>query len=41
MTYSNIVWKDIPGYENLYQASNTGFIKSISRNVQKKNNVWG
>jgi hypothetical protein len=25
-------WKDIPGYEGLYQASNSGRIKSILRN---------
>lgn len=35
MIYFNIVWKDIPGYEGLYQASNTGFIKSISRVIEK------
>lgn len=27
------IWKDIPGYEGLYQASNLGRIKSISREV--------
>lgn len=29
--YKNIeeVWKDIPGWENLYQASNWGYIKSL------------
>lgn len=25
------VWKDIPGYEGLYQASNLGNIKNIGR----------
>lgn len=27
------VWKDIPGYEGMYQASNTGKIKSLTRIV--------
>lgn len=27
------IWKDIPGFEGLYQASNTGKIKSLSRRV--------
>ena len=35
------VWADIPGYEGLYQASNTGVIKSIDREIiqfgRKKN----
>ena len=35
MTCSNTIWKDIPGYEGLYQASNTGFIKSLGRNIEK------
>ena len=26
-------WKDIPGYEGLYQASNTGFIRSVEGKV--------
>jgi hypothetical protein len=30
------VWKDIEGYEGLYQVSNLGRIKSLSRNV-----YWG
>lgn len=25
------IWTDIPGYEGLYQASNTGFIKSLDK----------
>lgn len=37
MIYSEqIEWKDIKGYENLYQVSNTGLVKSIGRNVDKK-----
>ena len=27
------IWKDIPGYERLYQASNKGRIKSIERKI--------
>lgn len=34
-----IIWKDIPGYEGLYQVSNEGEIKSLSRKVKNKNNV--
>lgn len=32
------IWKDIPGYEGLYQASNLGRIKSIERLVNYR---WG
>lgn len=28
---NNEIWKDIPGYEGLYQASNLGRIKSLNR----------
>jgi hypothetical protein len=31
------IWKDIPGYEGLYQASNLGRIKSLKREINK---VW-
>ena len=31
------VWKDIPGYENLYQISNRGRAKSLSHNVRCRN----
>lgn len=27
------IWKDIPGYESLYQASNLGRIRGVKRNV--------
>ena len=27
-------WRDIPGYEGLYQASNTGYIRSLDRTVK-------
>lgn len=30
-------WKDIPGYENCYQASTAGHIKSLSRKVNSGN----
>ena len=30
----NVVWKDIPGYEGLYQVSNVGEIKSL-RGVER------
>ena len=30
------IWKDIPGYEGLYQASNLGKIKSLERIAKKK-----
>jgi hypothetical protein len=31
------IWKDIPGYEGLYEVSNIGRIKSLNN----KNNRWG
>ncbi len=31
---NNIIWKDIKGYEGLYQVSNTGEVKSLSRLVK-------
>lgn len=30
------IWKDIPGYEGWYKASNTGLIKSLDRFVNSK-----
>lgn len=33
------IWKDIPGYENLYQVSNSGRIKSIGHYT--RNNING
>lgn len=35
------IWKDIPGYEGEYQASNLGRIKSLSRKVLSKNHYTG
>lgn len=29
------VWKDIPGYEGLYQASNMGQVRSLPRVVER------
>jgi hypothetical protein len=29
------IWKDIPGYEGLYQVSNLGNIKSLSREIKR------
>lgn len=31
---SNEIWKDIPGYEGIYQVSNTGKVKSLERFVK-------
>jgi len=31
------IWKDIPGYEGFYQASNLGNIKSLSRTIYRSN----
>ncbi len=33
------IWKDIPGYEGLYQSSNFGRIKSLSRTISQKNGI--
>ena len=30
------IWKDIPGYEGLYQISNLGNVKSLPRKVNKR-----
>ena len=35
------IWKDIPGYEGKYQASNMGRIKSLSRKVRGRNWMSG
>lgn len=32
------IWKDIPGYEGYYQASNLGLIRSIDRTIKTKYN---
>lgn len=33
------MWKDIPGYEGLYQASDDGFIRSVARQVVRSDGV--
>lgn len=33
------IWRDIKGYESLYQVSNLGRVKSLARKVIKKNYV--
>lgn len=35
INFQNEIWKDIEGYENLYQISNYGRVKSIIRNKIK------
>lgn len=32
------IWKDIPGFENIYQASNLGRIKSLEKIVYRRRN---
>lgn len=38
INFENEVWKDIPEYEDLYQVSNLGKVKSLKRIVYDKNN---
>lgn len=33
----NEIWKDVPGYAGIYQVSNLGRVKSLSRLVYRKN----
>jgi hypothetical protein len=33
----NQMWKPIPGYEGLYEASNKGLIRSVERDIVRKN----
>ena len=35
------IWKDVPGYEGYYQASDKGRIKSVARIVTVPRNKWG
>ena len=35
------IWKDIPGYEGYYQASDRGRIKSLARTVVVPRTKWG
>ena len=34
--FDNEIWKDIPNYEGLYQASNLGRIKSLKRKTKNQ-----
>jgi hypothetical protein len=34
------IWKDIVGYKNLYQVSNLGRVRSLTRKIRKRN-MWG
>ena len=34
------VWKDIPNYEGIYQVSNLGNVKSLSRKMKKGNAIF-
>ena len=34
---NNEIWKDVKGYEGLYQVSNMGRVKSLERTVTRKN----
>ena len=36
----NEVWRDIPGFEGLYQVSDMGRVKSLGRKVLKKNGFY-
>ena len=33
------IWKDIEGYEGLYQVSNLGKVKSLERKVKRSNHT--
>lgn len=33
-----VIWKAIPGYENLYEISNTGLVRSVDRIIKYPNN---
>ena len=35
------IWKDIPGYEGLYQVSNLGRVKSLPHWIQRRNVLTG
>lgn len=39
MQYTEEIWKDVIGYEGLYQVSNLGRIKSLPRNGTVKNTI--
>ena len=41
MIHDQEIWKDIPGYEGFYQASNLGNVRSLDRVVYKGNGNYG
>ena len=36
----NEIWKDIPNYEDIYQVSNLGNVKSLSRKIISNNGFY-
>lgn len=34
-----LIWKDIPGYEGLYQVSNLGEVKSLGNRYHRKKRI--
>ena len=36
---SKEIWRDVVGYEGLYQVSNLGRVKSLGRNIKKNGNI--
>ena len=36
---SEVVWKPIPGYEQLYEISNTGFVRNVHTGLIKSNGI--
>lgn len=36
---SEVVWKPIPGYEQLYEISNTGFVRNVHTGLIKSNEI--
>ena len=39
MEYCNEIWKDVQGYEGLYQVSNLGRVKSVDRVVHRSDGI--
>ena len=35
------IWKEVKGYEGLYEISNLGNVKSLSRSIVRGNGVMG
>lgn len=36
---SEVVWKPIPGYEQMYEISNTGFVRNVHTGLIKSNGI--